>query len=151
MGRKTYEMGRRLGQDSFPGKRNLVFSRRLRRLGGPGVELVREDPAVVGERLRRGSGKHVWLVGGAELIAAFLDAGQVDELIVHVIPVLIGEGIPLVAPRHRTVPLELLASRSFSDGVVRLRYAVRRPARSAAQRQPAKAKARSKRRTRVAA
>src|SRR5207244_4241908 len=35
-----------------------------------------------------------------------------------------GEGIPLVAPRHRTVPLKLLSVKKFSDGVVRLHYAV---------------------------
>jgi len=42
------------------------------------------------------------------------------------IPTLIGEGIPLVAPRHRNVLLNLISCRSFSDGVVRLHYAVDR-------------------------
>jgi hypothetical protein len=36
-----------------------------------------------------------------QIIAAFLDSGQVDEFIIHVIPKMIGEGIPLLAPRHR--------------------------------------------------
>ena len=65
-------------------------------------------------------------MGGAESIAAFLDCGQVDEFIIHVIPKMIGEGIPLVAPSHRDIPLKLLASRKFPDGVVRLHYTVRR-------------------------
>jgi hypothetical protein len=38
---------------------------------------------------------------------------------------MIGEGIPLVAPRHRNIPLELISARSFSDGVVQLNYTVR--------------------------
>jgi len=42
------------------------------------------------------------------------------------IPVLIGEGIPLVQPRHRAVSLILESTRSYPDGVVRLHYAVRR-------------------------
>ena len=54
------------------------------------------------------------------------DAGEVDELSIHVIPVLIGKGIPLIAPRHRTVPLKLIGSRKYSDGVIRLHYAVPR-------------------------
>jgi hypothetical protein len=44
----------------------------------------------------------------------------------HVIPVFIGEGIPLVAPKHRDVPLALKSTKKFADGVVRLHYRVPR-------------------------
>jgi dihydrofolate reductase len=64
-------------------------------------------------------------MGGGGIIASFLDEGEVDEFILSVIPVLIGEGIPLLAPRHRTVPLKLLASAKFADGVVKLHYSLR--------------------------
>ena len=53
-------------------------------------------------------------------------AGAIDEISIHVIPVMIGEGIPLVAPRHRNIPLELISALSFPDGVVHLNYSVRR-------------------------
>ena len=69
--------------------------------------------------------RSIWLVGGAELVAAFLDSEQVDEFIIHVIPKMIGEGIPLVAARHRDLGLKLLATKSFPDGVVKLHYAAR--------------------------
>ncbi len=126
LGRKTFDTGRKLGQPVFVGKKNYVFSRRLKAPPHPGVELLKGDVEQLGRTLRRRRGKDIWLVGGGELIGAFLDAGQVDELIVHVIPVLIGEGIPLVAPRHREVPLQLTATRKYSDGVVRLSYTVPR-------------------------
>jgi len=77
-------------------------------------------------RLRRKPGKHIWMMGGAGLIASFLDEGEIDEFDINVVPVFIGEGIPLVKPRHREVPLRLLSSRKFRDGVVRLRYEVAR-------------------------
>jgi dihydrofolate reductase len=64
------------------------------------------------------------MMGGGNLIASFLDAGEIDEFDIHVIPTLIGEGIPLVAPRHREVALRMLSSRKYPDGVVRLRYQV---------------------------
>ncbi len=64
------------------------------------------------------------MMGGGGLIASFLDEGEIDEFIIHVIPTFIGEGIPLIAPRHRTVPLKLLSTKKYSDGVVRLHYAV---------------------------
>jgi dihydrofolate reductase len=126
LGRKTWEMGRKLGQALFPGKKNYVFSRRARAPRAPGIEVVKGDVGRFSRKLRRAAGKHVWLVGGADLIGAFLDAGEIDELVVHVIPVLIGKGIPLVAPRHREVPLKLIGSRKYSDGVMRLHYAVPR-------------------------
>jgi len=74
--------------------------------------------------LRAQKGKDIWMMGGGGIIGSFLDAGAIDEFIIHVIPTFIGEGIPLIAPRHRTVPLKLLAVKKFSDGVVRLHYSV---------------------------
>jgi dihydrofolate reductase len=64
------------------------------------------------------------MMGGGELIASFLDAGEIDEFDIHIIPTLIGEGISLVAPRHRDVPLRLRSTRKYPDGVVRLHYEV---------------------------
>ena len=74
------------------------LSRTLRSRAGEKVEIVAEGVDSFARRLRAEKGKDVWLVGGAVLTAAFLDAGQVDELIIHVVPVLIGEGL-LCGPR----------------------------------------------------
>jgi dihydrofolate reductase len=127
LGRKTYDMSVKFGMaDGYAGKKNYVFSRTLSKAASPKVSVVSEDVHIFAEHLRPEKGKDIWLVGGAELVAAFLDCGQVDEFILHVIPTLIGEGIPLVASRHRDVPLKLLTTKKFPDGVVRLHYAVRK-------------------------
>jgi dihydrofolate reductase len=127
IGRKTYDFAVSYGMtDPNPGKKNYVLSRTLTMAASPNVTLINEPIARFAERLRAEKGKNIWLMGGAESIAAFLDCGQVDEFIIHVIPKMIGEGIPLVAPRHRDIPLKLLASKAFPDGVVRLHYVVRR-------------------------
>lgn len=105
---------------------NYVFSRKPPKRAAPGVEFVSEPVKAFAQRLRTKPGKHIWMMGGGELVASFLDAGEIDEFDIHVIPVFIGQGIPLVAPRHRDVPLRLLASKKYPDGVVRLRYAVDR-------------------------
>ncbi|MGB8990207.1 MAG: dihydrofolate reductase family protein [Candidatus Sulfotelmatobacter sp.] len=78
------------------------------------------------QKLRSRPGKHIWMMGGGELIASFLDAGEIDEFDIHVIPVFIGEGIPLIAPGRRDVLLGLLSAQEHPDGVVRLRYQVKR-------------------------
>ncbi|MEP7132989.1 MAG: dihydrofolate reductase family protein [Acidobacteriota bacterium] len=124
LGRKTWVTGVKLGRSFFPGKKNYVFSRSAKQPKDAEVELVSEDVAGFARRLKKQSGKDIWLVGGGSLIASFLDAGQIDELILHVVPVFIGEGIPLIEPARREVPLELLSSYAYADGVTRLHYAI---------------------------
>jgi dihydrofolate reductase len=103
---------------------NFVFSSAPPDQPAAGTEFVTEPVKAFAQRLRAAPGKDIWMMGGAGLIASFLDAGEIDEFELHVIPVFIGEGIPLVAPRHRDIELRLIASQSYPDGVVRLRYAV---------------------------
>jgi dihydrofolate reductase len=61
-------------------------------------------------------------MGGAQVFGEFLSAGEIDQLIVHVVPVLIGTGISLLDATPRTTQLKLKSSRRFADGVVRLHY-----------------------------
>ena len=91
-----------------------------------GVEFVNEPIKPFATQLRAQKGKYIWMMGGAGLIGSFLDAGEIDEFMIHVIPKFIGEGIPLIAPRHRTVPLKLVSCTKFTDGVVKLHYGVLR-------------------------
>lgn len=125
MGRKTYEQAVKFGMAAgYLGKENYVLSRTLKKAASPKVTIVNEDLSIFAKRLQAEKGKHIWLVGGAELIAGFLDAGAVDEFVLNVIPHMIGDGIPLISPRHRNLPLELMTCRPYADGVVTLRYAL---------------------------
>ena len=129
-GRKTYDMALDFQKQGVKGAefntkvKNYVFSHRPPRSNPPAVEFVTEPIPGFAKRLRATPGKNVWMMGGAGLIGSFLDDGQIDEFIIHVIPTFIGEGIPLIAARHRTVPLNLQSCKPYSDGVVRLHYAV---------------------------
>jgi dihydrofolate reductase len=125
-GRKTYEVGLQLGGTFDPDYRNYVFSRRPAPATAPkGVEFVNEPVAAFAKRLRKAKGKDIWMMGGGELIASFLDAGEIDAFMIAVMPVLIGEGIPLIAPRHRHVKLGLVSAKSYTDGVVMVHYEVK--------------------------
>jgi dihydrofolate reductase len=105
---------------------NYIFSRKPPKKPAPEVGFVTEPVKAFARRLRSKPGKHIWMMGGGELIASFLDAGEIDEFHINVIPVFIGKGIPLIAPRHRDISLRLLSTRKFPDGVVQLHYAVER-------------------------
>ena|SRR5688572_31319321 len=132
LGRKTYDWAvayqRKSGMKGgvFDTKMaNYVFTSVPPKRTTSGVTFVSEPVQAFAQRLRRTRGKHIWLMGGGELIASFLDAGEIDEFDIHVIPIFIGEGIPLVAPRHRDIGLHLRSARKYPDGVVRLRYEVK--------------------------
>src|SRR5262249_12793036 len=103
---------------------NYVFSRNPPKSALPGVEFVSEPVKPFAQSLRLTPGKHIWMMGGGELIASFLDAGEIDEFDIHIIPTLIGKGIPLMAARHRDIELNLLSVKKYPDSTVRLRYEV---------------------------
>jgi dihydrofolate reductase len=124
LGRKSFEKSLALGA-TFDGRtRTCVITSRPPARAVPGVEFVSEPVASFAEQLRASPGRNIWLMGGGGVIASFLDAGAIDEFIITVIPVLIGEGIPLIAPRHRDISLKLLSSRAFDDGAVQQHYEV---------------------------
>ena len=124
MGRMTWEAGQKLGGAVVEGKRNIVLSRTLPSYGCPGATVESVEPAVFAEKLRSEKGRNVWLMGGADVFGSFLNVGALDELIIHVVPVLIGTGITLLDPAPRQAELTLKSTRRFPDGVVRLHYEI---------------------------
>jgi dihydrofolate reductase len=127
-GYKTYAKGIEMGMEKGmaagfgPQIKNYVFSRHAREAPLPAFEYVNEPVKSFAQRLRAQPGKNIWMMGGGEIIASFLDQGEIDEFRIHVIPILIGEGLPLIQPRHRSIRLKLLSTKSFPDGVVLLHY-----------------------------
>jgi dihydrofolate reductase len=131
LGRKTYDWAltyhrkHRTGAAIFDGRlKNYIFSRNPPKKVAPGAEFITGSVKAFAKRLRSTPGKHIWMMGGGELIASFLDAGEIDQFDIHTVPVFIGKGIPLIAPRHRDIQLRLRSARKYPDGVVRLRYEV---------------------------
>jgi dihydrofolate reductase len=78
------------------------------------------------ERLRAGPAGGDIAIGGATLAAEAAALGLIDEYRARVYPVLVGGGIPFFPQRERRVDLELAQTRTFSSGVVYLRYRVAR-------------------------
>jgi dihydrofolate reductase len=132
-GRKTYDMALDFQKKGVAGTafdtrvKNYVFTHNVPPSPAPtGVEFVSEPIKAFATRLRKKEGKDIWMMGGAGIIASFLDEGDIDEFMIHIIPKFIGEGIPLIARGRRTVPLKLISGTKFTDGVVKLHYAVRK-------------------------
>lgn len=121
MGRTTYEQLPELGGYPYEGKKGYVFST-ARKGRDANVEFVSGPAKEFAERLRSENGSDIWLVGGAELVDSFLSAGLIDRYIISVVPVILGEGIPLFFPDGRERILRLVGSRSFPSGLVQSTY-----------------------------
>ena len=126
LGRKTFDLSVKMGAQFSADNRHYVFSRQRPPASVPaGVEFVSQSIGAFAKRLRGEAGKNIWMMGGGEIIASCLDEDVIDEFIVTVVPVFIGEGIPLIAPRHRDVPLKLRSVTPFPDDVVQIHYDIR--------------------------
>jgi len=128
MGRHTYEQARGSGPWPYSGKPTAVLTRDYVLFPPPPPEVVfrRDDPAAVCSDLMSQAPGHVWLVGGGRVARSFLDAELVDRIILHVMPLLLGDGIPLFLSSEQGAALQLRDSRHFENGVVLLDYQVRR-------------------------
>jgi dihydrofolate reductase len=124
MGRRTYEAVRAAGGGLTPGMRVFVVTRTLRQEDHPDVTIVDNLEALVAE-LRSTPGKDVWLFGGGSLFRSLVGLGVVDTVEVGVIPVLLGEGVPLLPAPSPPLTLMLTGHKVYArTGTVFLEYAV---------------------------
>ncbi|WP_028660072.1 dihydrofolate reductase family protein [Nocardioides insulae] len=103
----------------------VVFSRTLSAVEGR-TRLATGSPAEEIERLRAEPGEGEIAIGGAGLADQVAEAGLIDEYRAMVHPVLVGGGIPFFPRHERRVDLELVHTRTFGSGVMRLAYRVKR-------------------------
>lgn len=74
--------------------------------------------------LKQQPGKGIYLIGGARTVASLIDAGLVDELRLHVHPLIVGEGKALFATTERRRALALREVRQLEGGRISLIYGV---------------------------
>jgi dihydrofolate reductase len=133
MGRRTYDFMLLHGETSYRGKKNYVFSRQTITVSSPEVEWVSEDAVAFVESLRREKGRDIWLVGGADLFVTLLEKGLIDDVILAIHPILLGDGISLFPRRFDTLTLELRDVTTYSTGLVLASYRLRRTGRPGAR------------------
>ena len=115
-------------QDFEDGIENVVvFSRTLHAADYPAVTIVDSDPAENVRSLKERPGKDIWLFGGGELFRTLLEAGLVDTVEPAVVPVLLGDGIPMLPPPALQTTLAPSKHRRYpKSGIMLLEYTVSR-------------------------
>ncbi len=125
-GRKTYEVAMRSGgMASYPGVKNFVFSRTLKRSSDKNFEIVSEDAIEFVRNLKQQEGKDIIVMGGGVFAKTLFEAGLIDEIGFNIHPVLLGSGIPLFHEMKRQIDLELIECKTFKNGCVLVTYRVK--------------------------
>lgn len=124
MGRKTLDAALKIGGGSFQGSAmtTYVFSHSKPPGQRDGLTFVNESPSNLIGQLRKRPGKNIWLMGGGELARDFLKADLVDELYIGIVPVLLGEGIPLFPSGFPQRNFLLIENKTYSKGLIALKY-----------------------------
>ena len=125
MGRRTWEVAGSGGGPGLDGISVVVVSRTLRASDHPKVTIIGDELESRLRAMREQPGKDIWLFGGGELCGHLLDLGLVDAVEVGIMPVLLGQGIPLVRKLGGAVKLKLTGHRTYpKSGIVGLEYEV---------------------------
>lgn len=122
MGRKTFEwVYDKIGTVPHPNLETFVITRTPREKIGK-TEFYTGDLVDLTTKLKTLNDKSIYCDGGAELVLSLLKIEAIDEVIISVIPILLGEGKKLFSPGYSKHKLKLISSQSFSKGLVQIHY-----------------------------
>jgi dihydrofolate reductase len=147
MGRRSFEAAG--GSAWGYGMKTLVISRTLRQQDHPDVTIMGDNVQQTLTALRKQPGKDIWLFGGGLLFRSLLEMGLVDTVEVGLVPVLLGDGIPLLPPPLRQARLKLISHKIYKSGIIGLEYSVQRAALVDAPRKTKRTAGKKKSRRRV--
>jgi len=123
LGSHTYEFALKLGHWPSPDKPSWVFSQRDLPVLHPSITLTSHSPSEVLDDLTKRGFRKAWLMGGGKLAASFHASGLISEYIISVFPLLLGSGIPFLAPHSSAQDtLSLVTAKAFKSGIVQLTY-----------------------------
>jgi len=122
MGRKTYDWVMQQVTD-FPhaDKITFVITRTARATVGK-TRFYTEDLRALVKKLKTEAGQDIFVDGGAEIVQELLKAKLIDEFVISVIPVLLGDGIKLFQDGRPEQGLQLISSKQYESGLVQLHY-----------------------------
>lgn len=105
----------------------VFTSRDLPTIDGADIRFVKGDVRPVHKEMSEVAGEsNIWLAGGGELVGQFLDHGLLDEIIVWLAAVTLGEGAPLLPRTISRPPLRLVSAEPRGSAFVRIVYEVPR-------------------------
>ncbi|MBS1773145.1 MAG: dihydrofolate reductase [Bacteroidetes bacterium] len=122
LGRKTYDwVMKQVPEFPHADKESYIITRTARPSIG-NTHFYTGDLAALINELKTKEGKNIFIDGGAEVVNALMKSHLVDEYIISVIPVMLGEGVRLFNEGRPEERLQLISSKAFNTGLVQLHY-----------------------------
>lgn len=122
LGRNTYEVAASVLNWPYKGKKIIVLSNTLKTVREE-AELFQGDLTALVAKLHEEKIKHVWIDGGVT-ISQFLKLQLVDSITLSIIPVLLGDGLPLFSAFGKEIPCKLISSQAYPSGLVQIHYEI---------------------------
>lgn len=124
-GNNTYKFILNSGHD-FPYNttENYVFTQNANLKDNKDVKFISENHIEFVKELKKAEGKDIWLIGGGKINATFFDNKLIDEIWIHIMPIILDRGIKLTEELSKDIRLDLISSKSYETGVMELKYKV---------------------------
>ncbi|MCB2206596.1 dihydrofolate reductase family protein [bacterium] len=122
MGSRTYDQVLGFGAWPYEGLRCYVYSRKRAGQQDAHAQFTSMPPDELLADIRREDGKHIWLVGGGEIVRLFMQNNLIDEYHVFIQSVVLGRGLPLFPAGTEEGRLQLVDAHRYDRHIVRLTY-----------------------------
>lgn len=122
MGRATYDAIHRHGAWPYPGKPTIVLSSRPLAAPPEGVEARAGDLRGIVAELESQGHERVWVAGGGQVARSMIAIGKLDVLEMAIIPIILGDGIPLFPPGTAELKLRLARCEAKAKSALHLVY-----------------------------
>jgi dihydrofolate reductase len=122
IGRKTYEKVIAMGYEYPHTDKGVYIITRTERPSIGNFKFYTGELHQLINRLKNQSGKNIYCDGGAEIANELIKINSVDEYIISVIPILLGDGIKLFKDGRPEQKLELVSAKQFDKGLTQLHY-----------------------------
>ncbi len=122
LGRKTYDwVMDKVGEFPHKNKQVFVLTHQNRKSYENITFYNGEVKELIGQ-LRKEDGRHIFCDGGAGVVDAFLKDRLIDEFVISIVPILLGEGVRLFKSGQPEQDLELISTKRYDTGLVQMRY-----------------------------
>ncbi len=125
MGAKTYEYALELSKDhgwAYGTTPTVVLSKRKFESSRSHIQFYSGEIETLVNDVLKPQYKNIWVVGGSTLVQSILNKRLADKIIISILPIVLGNGLPFFKPLNQKHSLQLSDSKAYKNGMVELTY-----------------------------
>jgi dihydrofolate reductase len=122
LGSATYKQCLTFPEWTYPDKQVVVFSDQKLAIPHSNIQIISSQNLQTEVTFLKSKFTHIWLVGGGKLVASFLQKKLLDNMILSIMPEILGGGTELFPDKINPQILQLVDQANYPNGVVQLNY-----------------------------